>query len=169
MRHTPILHLSVRHVLASIGIVAAAGCNGTPSPQEQLRAAKDKWTGGTRQDDQPGERPVLGRDPRSQCSAKAVTQHEHACGIEAIVRPQQGRGESGIIGCFFADRQVRVPRHLAAMLTRPFLIPQDGDAAIGQTPGEIAERLVRSHGFVPIVRSRAVNQNNRRRNLADRH
>jgi hypothetical protein len=40
MRHTSILLLSVRNVLVSTGIVAAAGCNGTAPPKEQLRAAK---------------------------------------------------------------------------------------------------------------------------------
>lgn len=40
MRHTSFVLLSVRHVLVSIGIVAAAGCNDAAPPKEQLHAAK---------------------------------------------------------------------------------------------------------------------------------
>src|SRR5580693_6748987 len=90
-------------------------------------------------------------------------------GIDAIVRAQQLGPQERVLGRLFTDGEVAVARDSSGVSTRPLLVPQHGDAAIREAPGEIAKRLVRSQGFVAIVRSRPVDQHDGSRNRAVGH
>ena len=108
-----------------------------------------------------GQLSVFQGNSRHQHAALAVSQQE-AC-VKSLILLYQGQRRQGIIGDLLLYRDVR--SHLLAFFgigVKPFVVPQGGNSLLGQSPGDVPERLVGVDGFVPVTLAGALNQNHHR-------
>ena len=102
-------------------------------------------------------------------TAQAVAEHEDALRIDAVVRAEQRHRAKRVVDDLFADGDILDSRRALRVLVRPLLVAEHGDAAVGQAPREIAERMVRANRFVAIVRAGAVDEDDRADHPSRRH
>src|ERR1700709_2460723 len=81
--------------------------------------------------------------------------------IQPAGRGVAGPGGRGVAHRPWRDGEVLPPGELGAVLPGPLLVAEHGDAARGEPPGEVAERLVLLHRLVAGVGPGAVDQHHR--------
>ena len=94
-----------------------------------------------------------------------MAEHEHARRIDARRLAQRVHRQHCIVGGFVVDAEIALGEVLRPRLGA-LLVAQHRDALRGESAGDVEEGLVRTDGFVAVLRAGAVHQHDRGNKLA---
>ena len=114
------------------------------------------------QHDQPGDRGLGGGDAGRDGAAEAVAGHEDAGGVDGGVGLEQADGGEGIRQVLVGHGEGAVLADQVGVGVRDLVEPEHGDAAAGEAPREVLERLAPADAAVAVLGSRAAEEHQRR-------
>jgi hypothetical protein len=113
----------------------------------------------TRQDDQATNLRVGSAKAWSQVAAQAMSQHKDLLRVDLWALAQEGHRFQRIVNDLFLDGEgVYLTPHAGGIDVCAFLVAQHRDALRGQSPGQIAERLVGRDRLVAVLWPRSMHQ-----------